>query len=76
MCRDSGQTVFMTTHDVEEAIHLADSIFPMTNGGGAVLAEIVENPLPNDRIRCALHRHPLYDAQAAAVSSISWLAAS
>jgi nitrate/nitrite transport system ATP-binding protein len=48
----------------------------MTNGGGAVLAEIVENPLPNDRIRCALHRHPLYDAQAAAVSSISWLAAS
>jgi ABC-type nitrate/sulfonate/bicarbonate transport system ATPase subunit len=42
MCRDSGQTVFMTTHDVEEAIHLADSIFPMTNGGGAVLAKIVE----------------------------------
>jgi hypothetical protein len=29
----------------------------MTNGPGAVLAEIVENPLPKDRGRTDLHRH-------------------
>ena len=34
----------------------------MTNGPGAVLAEIVENPLPKDRGRTDVHRHPLYYA--------------
>jgi nitrate/nitrite transport system ATP-binding protein len=52
----------MITHDVDEAIYLADKIFLMTNGPGAVLAEIVENPLPKDRGRIDLHRHPLYYA--------------
>jgi nitrate/nitrite transport system ATP-binding protein len=52
----------MITHDVDEAIYLADKIFLMTNGPGAVLAEIVENPLPKDRGRNDLHRHPLYYA--------------
>ncbi len=62
ICRDTGQTVFMITHDVDEAIYLADRIFLMTNGPGAVLAEIVDNPLPKDRVRGELHRHPLYYA--------------
>ena len=52
----------MITHDVDEAIYLADKIFLMTNGPGAVLAEIVENPLPKDRGRTDLHRHPPYYA--------------
>jgi nitrate/nitrite transport system ATP-binding protein len=52
----------MITHDVDEAIYLADKIFLMTNGPGAVLAEVVENPLPRDRGRTDLHRHPLYYA--------------
>jgi nitrate/nitrite transport system ATP-binding protein len=62
ICRDTGQTAFMITHDVDEAIYLADRIFLMTNGPGAVLAEIVENPLPKDRGRIDLHRHPHYYA--------------
>ena len=62
ICLETGQTVFMITHDVDEAIYLADRIFLMTNGPGAVLAEIVENPLPKDRSRDGLHRHPLYYA--------------
>jgi nitrate/nitrite transport system ATP-binding protein len=62
ICLETGQTVFMITHDVDEAIYLADKIFLMTNGPGAVLAEIVENPLPNARGRADLHRHPLYYA--------------
>jgi nitrate/nitrite transport system ATP-binding protein len=62
ICLETGQTAFMITHDVDEAIYLADKIFLMTNGPGAVLAEVVENPLPKDRGRTDLHRHPLYYA--------------
>jgi nitrate/nitrite transport system ATP-binding protein len=60
ICLTTGQTVFMITHDVDEAIYLADRIVLMTNGPNAVLAEIVENPLPKDRQRADFHRHPLY----------------
>jgi nitrate/nitrite transport system ATP-binding protein len=62
ICLETGQTTFMITHDVDEAIYLADKIFLMTNGPGAVLAEIVENPLPKNRSRLEIHRHPLYYA--------------
>jgi nitrate/nitrite transport system ATP-binding protein len=60
ICLETGQTVFMITHDVDEAIYLADRIVLMTNGPNAVLAEIVENPLPKQRQRGDVHRHPLY----------------
>ncbi|MGH6771282.1 MAG: ABC transporter ATP-binding protein [Xanthobacteraceae bacterium] len=60
ICTTTGQTVFMITHDVDEAIYLADRIVMMSNGPDAVLAEIVENPLPKDRKRNDFHRHPLY----------------
>ncbi|MES2600940.1 MAG: ABC transporter ATP-binding protein [Pseudomonadota bacterium] len=62
ICLETGQTAFMITHDVDEAIYLADKIFLMTNGPGAVLAEVLENPLPKDRGRIDLHRHPHYYA--------------
>ena len=62
ICLETGQTAFMITHDVDEAIYLADTIFLMTNGPGAVLAEVIENPLPRERGRTDLHRHPLYYA--------------
>jgi nitrate/nitrite transport system ATP-binding protein len=60
ICLETGQTVFMITHDVDEAIYLADRIVLMTNGPNAALAEIVDNPLPKDRKRTDFHRHPLY----------------
>jgi len=62
ICLTTGQTAFMITHDVDEAIYLADRIVLMTNGPDAVLAEIVENPLPKERGRADIHRHPLYYA--------------
>jgi nitrate/nitrite transport system ATP-binding protein len=54
--------VFMITHDVDEAILLADRILLMSNGaetdagyvpGG--MAEEVVNPLPRQRTRADLH---------------------
>ncbi len=60
--RDTQQTVFMITHDVDEAILLADRILLMNNGadtpdgykpGG--IAEVVNNPLPRNRTRSGLH---------------------
>ena len=62
ICLTTGQTAFMITHDVDEAIYLADRIVLMTNGPGAKLAEIVDNPLPKERARADIHRHPLYYA--------------
>ena len=54
------QTTFMITHDVDEAMLLADRILLMTNGPRARVAEIVENTLPKNRSRIDLHKHPNY----------------
>ena len=54
------QTIFMITHDVDEAMLLADKILLMTNGPQARIAEIVENTLPRERSRTDLHKHPNY----------------
>ncbi|CAA2144115.1 MULTISPECIES: ABC transporter ATP-binding protein [Methylobacterium] len=62
ICIETGQTVFMITHDVDESIYLADRIVLMTNGPEAKVAEIVENPLPKRRERANLHHAPGYYA--------------
>jgi nitrate/nitrite transport system ATP-binding protein len=54
------QTVFMITHDVDEALLLADKILLMTNAPNAWIAEIVENTLPRERTRAELHKLPNY----------------
>ena len=45
---------------MDEAILLADTILPMSNGPQARVAEAVRNPLPRDRTRATLHHEPLY----------------
>ncbi|MDB5413852.1 MAG: nitrate transporter ATPase [Rubritepida sp.] len=57
---EAGQTAFMITHDVDEAILLADRILLMTNGPQARVAEVVHNHLPRPRIRADLHHMPGY----------------
>ena len=46
ICAETHQTVFMITHDVDEAILLADRILLMSNGPQARVAEIVRNTMP------------------------------
>jgi nitrate/nitrite transport system ATP-binding protein len=60
--RQTQQTVFMITHDVDEAILLADRILLMSNGSETTsgyvpggIAEVVVNPLPRERTRAGLH---------------------
>jgi len=60
ICTTTHQTVFMITHDIDEAILLADKIVLMTNGPDARVCEIVENSLPRSRTRHDMHRHPNY----------------
>jgi nitrate/nitrite transport system ATP-binding protein len=60
ICAETKQTVFMITHDVDEAILLADKIILMTNGPHAKIAEIVVNSMPRSRTRHNLHKHPHY----------------
>ena len=58
--RKTRQTAFMITHDVDEALLLADRVLLMTNGPRARIAEVVENTLPRERTRAELHKLPNY----------------
>jgi len=60
ICAETRQTVFMITHDVDEAILLADKIVLMTNGPEAKIAEVVVNTLPRTRSRHTIHKEPHY----------------
>ncbi len=60
ICSATHQTVFMITHDVDEAILLADKIFLMSNGPRARIAEVVVNTMPKTRTRESMHHDPQF----------------
>ena len=53
-------TMIMITHDVDEAVLLADRIVMMTNGPAATIGEVLPVNLPRPRDRIALASHPDY----------------
>lgn len=53
-------TAVCVTHDVDEAILLADKVVMMTNGPNARIGNIMEVKLPRPRTRKELLRHPDY----------------
>ena len=53
-------TVVMVTHDVDEAVLLADKIVMMTNGPAATIGEVLSVELPRPRNRVALADDPKY----------------
>ncbi len=60
MWNTTRNTVFMVTHDVDEAILLSDRIMLMTNGPAARIAEIVGVTIPRPRSRASIIEHPHY----------------
>ena len=54
------KTVIMVTHDVDEALYLADRLILMTDGPGATVGEILTVPFPRPRERAAVLEHPEY----------------
>jgi nitrate ABC transporter ATP-binding subunit len=57
---DSGRTVIMVTHDVDEALYLADRLVLMTDGPAATVGEIIDVPFPRPRVRSTVLAHRAY----------------
>ena len=57
---ETGSTVMMVTHDVDEAVLLSDRIVMMTNGPAATIGEILKVDLPRPRDRLALAHDNTY----------------
>jgi nitrate/nitrite transport system ATP-binding protein len=58
----SGKTVVMVTHDVDEALYLADRLILMTDGPAATVGEIMTVPFARPRRRAAVLGDPQYHA--------------
>lgn len=54
------KTALMVTHDVDEALYLADRVVMMTNGPAATVGEILEVTFPRPRSRKQLLEDPAY----------------
>jgi nitrate ABC transporter ATP-binding subunit len=58
--REHKPTVLMITHDIDEALFLADRIVMMTNGPSATIGEIVEVPFERPRDFERIQEDPRY----------------
>ncbi len=60
MWQETGITVFMVTHDVDEAILLSDRILLMSPGPHAQISEEITIDIPRPRTRETVIDHPAY----------------
>jgi nitrate/nitrite transport system ATP-binding protein len=58
--RDHQVTVLMITHDIDEALFLADRVVMMTNGPAAQIGEILDIPFSRPRNRRRIMEDPEY----------------
>jgi len=57
---EDRRIVVMVTHDIDEALYLADRLILMTDGPAARVGEILDIPFPRPRRRSAVLSHPRY----------------
>jgi nitrate/nitrite transport system ATP-binding protein len=57
---ESGRTVVMVTHDVDEALYLADRLILMTDGPAATVGQIMTVPFERPRSRAMVLADPEY----------------
>jgi bicarbonate transport system ATP-binding protein len=57
---DNRCTVLMITHDIDEALFLADKLVMMTNGPHAKIGEVMEIPFGRPRDRARIMEDPQY----------------
>ncbi len=60
MLATDDKTALMVTHDVDEALYVADRIVMMTNGPAAQVGQVIEVPFARPRIRTDVLEHPEY----------------
>ena len=62
MWRGDGrrQTILMVTHDIEEAVYLADRVVVMTDGPAATIREVIAIPLARPRDKRSVMHDPRY----------------
>jgi nitrate/nitrite transport system ATP-binding protein len=58
--QDHQVTIMMVTHDIDEALFLADRIVMMTNGPGAQIGEVMTVPFARPRDRAQIVENPEY----------------
>ena len=62
--RDLGQTIVFVTHDVDEAITLADRILVMDRSNGRIREELeltLPRPRGSEQTECVFFRRKLYE---------------